>query len=86
MARVTIRYGAAAKDAAGIPEEVVEARTLAEALEVILARHPADGRLRTVLNRSSFLVDGAQASRHLAAELVLHDSACVEVLPQFAGG
>jgi sulfur-carrier protein len=86
MARVTIRYWAAAKDAAGVAEEVVEARTLAEALEVILTRHPDDGRLHTVLTRSSFLVDGAQASRHLAAELVLHDSAVVEVLPQFAGG
>jgi sulfur-carrier protein len=86
MATVTIRYWAAAKEAAGIAEEVVEARTLGEALEAILARHAAEGGLRTVLTRSSFLVDGAQASRHMAADLVLQDSAVVEVLPAFAGG
>jgi sulfur-carrier protein len=86
MATVTIRYWAAAKEAAGIAEEMVDARTLAEALEVILSRHQADGGLRTVLNRSSFLVDGAQASRHIASDLVLNDSAVVEVLPAFAGG
>jgi sulfur-carrier protein len=86
MATVTIRYWAAAKDAAGVAEEVVEARTLAEALDVILTRHPAEGGLSTVLKRSSFLVDGSQASRHIADDLVLHNSAVVEVLPAFAGG
>jgi sulfur-carrier protein len=82
MATVTIRYWAAAKEAAGFAEEVVDARTLAEALDAVLARRPPDARLRTVINRSSFLVDGT----HATPDLVLHDSAVVEVLPQFAGG
>jgi sulfur-carrier protein len=86
MARVTIRYWAAAREAAGIAAEPVEAGTLAEALEVIVARRGDDGRLRSVLARSSFLVDGASAGRGMAAGLVLPDAAVIEVLPQFAGG
>ena len=49
-------------------EESVEAATLAEALDVIVARRGDDGRLRSVLARSSFLVDGAPAGRQVAAE------------------
>jgi sulfur-carrier protein len=86
MAKVTIQYWAAAKDAAGVATESVEAGTLAEALDVIVARRGGDGRLRSVLATSSFLVDGASASRLTAAGLVLQDAARIEVLPQFAGG
>jgi sulfur-carrier protein len=86
MATVTLRYWAAAKDAAGVAEEVVEAETLAAALDAILAGRPADSRLRSVLRTSSFLVDGASAGRSAAADLVLRDAQVVEVLPQFAGG
>ncbi|MGB6578185.1 MAG: MoaD/ThiS family protein [Streptosporangiaceae bacterium] len=86
MAKVTIQYWAAAREAAGVDLESVEARTLAEALEKIAARREDDGRLRSVLARSSFLVDGASAGRSVAADLVLQDAAVIEVLPQFAGG
>ena len=86
MAKVTIQYWAAAREAAGVDLESVEARTLAEALEKIAARREDDGRLRSVLARSSFLVDGASAGRSVAANLVLQDAAVIEVLPQFAGG
>jgi sulfur-carrier protein len=86
MAKVTIQYWAAARAAAGVDAEPVEAETLAEALEVIAARRGEDGRLRSVLASSSFLVDGASAGRHVAADLVLRDAAVIEVLPQFAGG
>jgi molybdopterin synthase sulfur carrier subunit len=86
MAKVTMQYWAAAKEAAGVDLESVEARTLAEALDVIVARRGDDGRLRSVLATSSFLVDGAAASRSMAADLVLEDAAIIEVLPQFAGG
>ncbi len=60
--------------------------TLAEALDVIVGRRGDDARLRSVLAGSSFLVDGASAGRGVAADLVLRDSAVIEVLPQFAGG
>ncbi len=86
MAKVTIQYWAAAREAAGVDTEPVEARTLAEALEEIVARRGDDGRLRSVLAASSFLVDGASAGRSVAADLVLNEKAVIEVLPQFAGG
>ena len=87
MATVTIQYWAAAREAAGVELESVEARTLAEALDVIVARRGDDGRrLHSVLAASSFLVDGAAASRGAAPDLILPDAAVIEVLPQFAGG
>ncbi|MBV9094093.1 MAG: MoaD/ThiS family protein [Streptosporangiaceae bacterium] len=85
MAKVTIQYWAAARDAAGVSTEPVEAGTLAEALEAIVARRQ-DGRLRSVLATCSFLVDGAPAARAAAAAVPLADGARIEVLPQFAGG
>jgi molybdopterin converting factor small subunit len=86
MATVTIRYWAAAKEAAGVAEDVVEADTLADALAVVLARRGVDGRLEPVLARSSFLIDGAPAGQRPPAELTLHEAAVIEVLPAFAGG
>ena len=86
MAKVTIRYWAAAKDAAGVAAESVQADTLAEALAAVIARHGEASRLRSVLATSSFLVDGAPAGRRSAADFVLGEAAVVEVLPQFAGG
>jgi molybdopterin synthase sulfur carrier subunit len=86
MAKVTIQYWAAAKEAAGMATEAVEAETLAEALDVIVARRGQDGRLRSILARSSFLVDGAPAGRRVPADLVLPEAARIEVLPPFAGG
>ena len=86
MARVTIQYWAAARAAAGVDVESVEAETLAEALEKIVASRGDDLRLRSVLATSSFLVDGAPAGRRVAADLLLRDAAVIEVLPQFAGG
>lgn len=86
MAKVTIQYWAAAREAAGIEAESVEARTLAEALDAIVARRGGDRRLSSVLATSSFLVDGTSAGRSVAADVVLRDTAVIEVLPQFAGG
>jgi molybdopterin synthase sulfur carrier subunit len=86
MATVTIRYWAAAKEAAGASEEVIDAATLAGALDAIVASRPDGDRLRAVLDRSSFLVDGASVGRSMAADQVLQDGAEVEVLPAFAGG
>ena len=86
MAKVTIQYWAAAREAAGVELESVEARTLAEALDEIVARREDDDRLRSVIAASSFLVDGAAASRGGAADVILPDAAVIEVLPQFAGG
>ena len=55
---VTVRYWAAAKHAAGVAEETLDAATLAEALAAAVARRAAAQEFRQVLGRSSFLVNG----------------------------
>jgi molybdopterin synthase sulfur carrier subunit len=86
MARVTIRYWAAAKEAAGIAEESVEATTLGDLLNTVVAGRKPDGRLAAVLARSSFLVNADPVGQTPRESIVLDDGAVVEVLPPFAGG
>jgi sulfur-carrier protein len=107
MAIVTLRYWAAAKDAAGIAEETITAETLAEALAGARGKtgqsehagqageageagqaEQADrpGRLRAVLARSSFLINGTPVGARAPEAVVLSDAAVIEVLPPFAGG
>jgi sulfur-carrier protein len=93
MAIVTLRYWAAAKDAAGIAEEKVDAADLSAALAAGVAaaatRAPAGDRsqrLSTVMARSSILVDGQPVGTRPANSVPLADGATIEVLPPFAGG
>ncbi|HUL26114.1 MAG TPA: MoaD/ThiS family protein [Streptosporangiaceae bacterium] len=86
MAMVTVRYWAAAKQAAGVAEETLHAGTLADVLAAVLARRPGETALAGVLARSSFLIDGEQAGTRPPAGVALHEGAVVEVLPPFAGG
>ena len=85
MAIVTLRYWAAAKDAAGVPDQRVTADTLAAALAMVT--EPADrAALRAVIARSSFLIDGSPVGRRAAESVLLRDGNVIEVLPPFAGG
>jgi molybdopterin synthase sulfur carrier subunit len=101
MATVTLRYWAAAREAAGVTEEKVEARTLAEALAAGRAAvrdrqagpgsDPSSGagqaeRFGLILARSSFLINSDPAGTRLPESITLPDDAVVEVLPPFAGG
>ncbi|HEY0932831.1 MAG TPA: MoaD/ThiS family protein [Trebonia sp.] len=86
MAKVTIRYWAAAKEAAGQPEESVDAVTLRDALNAAVARRKPDRRLAAVIARSSFLVNADPAGRADTESIILDDGAVIEVLPPFAGG
>ena len=86
MALVIIRYWAAAKAAAGVAEESVEAVTLRDALNAAVARRKPDVHLADVLVRSSFLVNATQVRREAAGSTLLDDGAVIEVLPPFAGG
>jgi molybdopterin converting factor small subunit len=92
MSTVTLRYWAAAKQAAGVAEETISAETLAAALEVALSareQHAVPGApdgLRAVLARSSFLVDGTPVGGRAPETVALREAAVVEVLPPFAGG
>jgi molybdopterin converting factor small subunit len=92
MSTVTLRYWAAAKQAAGVAEETISAETLAAALEVALSARErnaapgADSGLRAVLARSSFVVDGTPGGGRAPETVELREAAVVEVLPPFAGG
>lgn len=84
MAKVTVRYWAAAKAAAGVAEEPYDAATLADALAAVRERHP--GELSRVLLRCAFLIDGDPVGTRGHETVRLADGGTVEVLPPFAGG
>ena len=86
MPKVTIRYWAAAKEAAGVAEESVEAVTLRDALNTAVASRKPDKRLELVIARSSFLVNADPVGRAARESIVLDEGAVIEVLPPFAGG
>ena len=81
---LTVRYFAAAKAAAGTPEETVTVpagATVADAVDALRAGHGPE--LHRVLDRCSFLLDEV-AVRDRSA--VLGDAVALDVLPPFAGG
>jgi molybdopterin synthase sulfur carrier subunit len=87
MAAIKVRYWAAAKEAAGTAEEMVNADTLAAAIATVIAgRAGGDGRFAAVLARSSLLIDGQQPGSQAAESIALRDQQVLEVLPPFAGG
>lgn len=85
MAKCTVRYWAAAKEAAGIAEESVDADTLQDVLDTV--RHTrADDRFLRVLGVSSLLVDEKPVGGRAHGDVVITDGTVIEVLPPFAGG
>ncbi|MCC9193946.1 MoaD/ThiS family protein [Arthrobacter sp. zg-Y916] len=84
-----IRYFGAAKAAAGVEEEILDAGPLqlGELLEKLAALHPdaPDGTpvLQTVIGRSTFLVNEIAARKR---DMLLHHGDTVDILPPFAGG
>jgi sulfur-carrier protein len=82
-AKVTVRYFAAARAAAGVDDEILGIEpdtTVADLVDQLSAR---DANLARVLKRCSFLCDGI-AVRDATA--TLRDAQTVDVLPPFAGG
>ena len=86
----TLRFWAAAREAAGTAEETVGGVTLADALGEAVSRRGGEGgggaELCRVLRRSSLLLDGVQVGRAAPESVALPDGAVVEILPPFAGG
>lgn len=82
---VTVRYWAAAKAAAGVPEERLEvAGSLASVLDAVRAAHGEE--LARVLGRCSYLVDEVSPGRTAHGDVPVADGSVVDVLPPFAGG
>jgi sulfur-carrier protein len=85
--QVTLRYWAAAKEAAGVAEETYEqVGSLADLVARAVASRPDDGRLARVLARCAFLVDGDPVGLRRHDAVLLSAGAVVEALPPFAGG
>jgi len=80
MARVTVRYFAAAKAATGVAEEVREAEEGTTVGALLDAWGAEPGR---VFARCSFIVNGVATTQR---DRVLADGDLVDVLPPFAGG
>ncbi|NED94965.1 MoaD/ThiS family protein [Phytoactinopolyspora alkaliphila] len=86
MAKVTLRYWAALRAAAGTPEESYDAATLAEALAAAKAAHGADSRFAAVLAICAVLVDETPLGKRDPEREELGDGSVVDLLPPFAGG
>jgi len=80
----TIRYWAAAREAAGVTQEPYDAATLAEALASATAGR--DDRFRRVLQRCSYVVDGDPVGMRGHDAVSLPEAGTIDVLPPFAGG
>lgn len=76
---VQVRFFAAAEEAVGSPELIVDAATVAALTASLCDDHPA---LAEILPRCSVLVDGARVDESSP----LGGDAVVDVLPPFAGG
>lgn len=76
-----VRYFAAAAEAAGTAAESVEATTVGELRDRVVAVHGPD--LERVLARCALLVDGQRVDDDRTP---LHGDEVVDVLPPFAGG
>jgi sulfur-carrier protein len=80
---VTVRFFAAAEDAAGTTEQVVDIRPGSTIANLIDDLGAGGGPLFDVLRRCSYLCDGI-AVRDTAA--TLRSGQTIDVLPPFAGG
>ena len=81
---VTVRYFAAARAAAGVPQERLELAgqgSVGQVLEAAVHRHGAD--LAKVLQRCSYLLDEIAVHGELTP---VRDGQTLDVLPPFAGG
>jgi molybdopterin converting factor small subunit len=83
---VTVRYWAAVRSAAGVAEEQVDAKTLADLQQEILRRHSDSKRFADVLSICSTLIGSVPVGSREPSEVTLSPGDTVELLPPFAGG
>jgi molybdopterin converting factor small subunit len=85
---IRVRYWAAARSAAGTPEDLVDVTgplTLAEVTAAATALHPG-GRFADVHAVCSVLVGEQPVGSREPGSVVVEPGATVEFLPPFAGG
>lgn len=81
--KVTVRYFAAARAAAGFEDEIIGVAPGTTVGTLVQSLGERDAELAKVLSRCSYLCDGI-AVRDFG--LTLNDDPTVDVLPPFAGG
>ena len=81
--KVTVRYFAAARAAAGFDDEIIGVAPGTTVGALVRNLSERDPEFAKVLSRCSYLCDGI-AVRDL--EITLHDAQTLDVLPPFAGG
>ena len=81
---VCLHYWAGARAAAGVAEEQIDARSVAEALQFACDQR-SDPRFDKVIKASSVLIDGLTAHQ-VDLDRPLSAPVRVEILPPFAGG
>ena len=83
---ITVHYWAAARAAAGIAQEWVDAQTLAGLLDEIHRRHGDRDRFDDVIAMCSILVGETPVGAREPAGVTLKPGDTIEFLPPFAGG
>ncbi|AYY15674.1 MoaD/ThiS family protein [Actinobacteria bacterium YIM 96077] len=86
MAKVTLRYWAALRAAAGVAEETFDATTLHEALAAARAEHGEDSRFAAVLSICTAVVDETPAGSQDPVLVPVSEGSVIELLPPYAGG
>ncbi|NDL58409.1 MoaD/ThiS family protein [Phytoactinopolyspora mesophila] len=86
MAKVTLRYWAALRAAAGVTEEAFDVSTLDEAFRAARTVHGEDSRFSAVLGICAVIVDETPAGSRDPAQVLLAEGSVVELLPPYAGG
>jgi molybdopterin synthase sulfur carrier subunit len=84
--RVTLRYWASARAAAGRAEEQYDATTVADVLDQARRAHRDNHRFVQVLGVSSLLLADRPIGSRDPETVPVADGDVVEVLPPFAGG
>ncbi len=84
--RVTVRYWASARAAAGRESDLVPAGTVAEALAAVREVHAGRPEFGRLIGICSVLVGSQPLGRRDPADVALDDGDLVELLPPFAGG
>ena len=84
--KITVRYWASARAAAGLESEQVDASNLAQVLDEISRRHRDRDRFDAVISTCSILHGEIPVGAREPADVVLRDGDSIEFLPPFAGG
>lgn len=83
---VTVRYWAAARAAAGVESEHVQAASLADVLEEIHRKHADSQRFADVISICAVLIGETPVGARDPGQVPVHAGDTIEFLPPFAGG